>query len=113
MTGIPKLAWALRHREFFPIDINKAGKAALLRVPGFGVRNVHRILRVRRYRSLALADIGKLGISVKKAQYFIVTADANPAARQIDKPALTTKFAAPQKQLALFETAQMARTGEL
>ncbi len=108
----PKLAWALRHREFYPIDVNKAGKAALLRVPGFGVRNVKRILKMRRYRSLTLADLAKLRISIKKCQYFVVMADHNPATAQIDTQSLPGRFQAPQ-QLGLFEAATTARTGEL
>ena len=108
----PKLAWALRHREFFPVDVNKAGKAALLRVPGFGVRNVKRILQLRRYRGLTLADLAKLKISVKKCRYFVVAADHNPAAAQIDTQSLPGRFQAPQ-QLNLFEAATTARTGEL
>jgi len=109
----PKLAWALRHREFFPVDVNKAGKGALLRVPGFGVRNVGRILNVRRYRALTLADLAKLKISIKKSRYFIVTADSHPASKQIDSPKLPQQFVPPQQQLALFESAETARSGEL
>ncbi len=108
----PKLAWALRNREFYPVDVNKAGKSALLRVPGFGVRNVQRILKIRRYRSLSLADLAKLKISVKKAQFFIVAADHNPAAAQIDREGLPKRFHAPE-QLGLFEAAATARSGEL
>jgi putative DNA modification/repair radical SAM protein len=109
----PKLAWALRNREFFPVDVNKAGQAALLRVPGFGVRNVKRIIKVRRYRKLTLADLAKLRVSVKKSQFFIVTADHNPSAREIDAPRLPARFAPQSQQLGLFEAAQTARTGEL
>lgn len=109
----PKLAWALRHREFFPVDVNKAGKRALLRVPGLGVQNVKRILQVRRYRALTLADLAKLKVPVKRASYFIVTAGANTDARQIDAVRLPEKFILPVQQLALFETANSARTGEL
>lgn len=109
----PKLAWALRHREFFPVDVNKAGKSALLRIPGFGVRNVQRILQVRRYRSLSLADLAKLKIVVKRARYFVVTTDHNPAIRHLDKEALPQKVVTPQKQMGLFEAAETARTGEL
>lgn len=108
----PKLAWALRHREFYPVDVNKAGKAALLRVPGFGVRNVQRILKIRRYRSLSMADLAKLNISVKKSQYFILTAEHNQAAKHIDAPVLPQRFAAPA-QLGLFEAVMTARSGEL
>jgi putative DNA modification/repair radical SAM protein len=105
----PKLGWALRNREFFPVDVNKAGRGALLRVPGFGVRNVTRILQVRRYRALTLADLAKLKIIVKKCQFFVVTADHNPAAREIDSVGLSTRFQKQPHQLALFE----AVTGEL
>lgn len=109
----PKLAWALRHREFFPVNVNKAARTALLRVPGFGVRNVNRILQIRRYRALTLADLGKLKVSVKKARYFVVTADHNPAAKAIDSACLLQCVAPPPQQLDLFGTAESARTGEL
>src|SRR3954451_7431213 len=113
MDKDPKLAWALRNREFYPVDVNKAGRAALLRVPGFGVRNVKRILEIRRYRALTLADLGKLTIPVKRSKYFIVTADHNPAMHQIDSPKLPQKLVPQPQQLALFEVATAARSGEL
>jgi putative DNA modification/repair radical SAM protein len=109
----PKLDWALRNRDFFPVDVNRAGKSALLRVPGFGVRNVKRILQIRRYRALTLADLAKLRIPVKRAQYFVVTADHNPAVHQIDSPKLPRRVVPVNEQLSLFEAAQTARTGEL
>jgi putative DNA modification/repair radical SAM protein len=109
----PKLAWALRNREFFPVDVNKAGQAALLRVPGFGVRNVKRMVRIRRYRKLTLADLAKLKISIKKSQYFIVAADHNPAVHEIDSQRLPKKFELASQQMGLFEAAEVARTGEL
>ncbi len=84
----PKLAWAFRHREFFPVDVNKAGRAALLRVPGFGVRNVKRILKIRRYRALTLSDLAKLKISVKKAQYSSSPRTTIPPPTSIDSPHL-------------------------
>ena len=93
----PKLAWALRHREFFPVDVNHAGKSALLRVPGFGVRNVQRILKIRRYRALTLSDLGKLKIAMNRARYFVVTADHNPATTKLDDSTIagTIRQAAP------------------
>jgi putative DNA modification/repair radical SAM protein len=108
----PKLAWALRNREFYPVDINKAGRSALLRVPGLGARNVSRILKIRRHRALRLADLAKLKIPLKRTQYFVVAADHNPAAAQIDRKALPKRFEAPT-QLGLFTAAMTARTGEL
>jgi predicted DNA-binding helix-hairpin-helix protein len=109
----PKLSWALRHREFYPVDVNTAGKAALLRVPGFGVRNVKRILEIRRYRALTMADLGKLKCAVNRAKFFIVTSDHNPAAQQIDAVKLPEKFVRKERQLSLFEAADTARSGEL
>ncbi len=108
----PKLDWALRHREFFPLDVNKAPRAALLRIPGFGVRNVNRIVRIRRHQPLSLHDLVKLRIPVQRAKYFVITSDHNPAAKQIDSLQLPGRVVQPQ-QLSLFDAALTARTGEL
>ncbi len=48
----PKLAWALANRHFFPVDVNRASREELLRIPGIGVRNVKRILQIRKYKGL-------------------------------------------------------------
>ena len=108
----PKLAWALRNREFFPVDVNKASRAALLRVPGFGVRNVKRMLSIRRYHALRLEDLAKLKVPLLRSRFFIVTADGNPAVKRIDNLALASRFVQPQ-QLTLFEAGAIARNGEL
>jgi putative DNA modification/repair radical SAM protein len=97
----PKLAWALLHREFFPVDVNHAPKAALLRVPGFGVRNVDRIVQVRRFRKLTLDGLRRLRVPVSRAQYFIVTGEPAPASRQIDSLFLPRLV---PKQMNLFES---------
>ena len=109
----PKLAWALNHRDFFPVDVNAAGKSALLRVPGFGVRNVQRILQIRRYRRLTLSDLSKLKIAMNRARHFIVTANHNPAVQLLDSARLPERFAKRPLQLTFFEAANTARTGEL
>lgn len=67
----PKLAWALRHPEYFPVDVNTADYAMLLRVPGIGVKSAKLILVARRYGKLNSAQLKKIGIVMKKAQYFI------------------------------------------
>lgn len=67
----PKLSWALRHPEFFPVDINKAEYHDLLRVPGIGVKSAKLIVVSRRYSRLNARDLKKIGIVMKKAQYFI------------------------------------------
>ena len=64
----PKLAWALRNRDRFPVDVNRADRELLLRVPGLGVKSVNRILASRRHRSLRLDDIGRLAASLGKVQ---------------------------------------------
>lgn len=74
----PKLAWALRNRATFPVDINTAPQEQLLRVPAIGVRNVQRILSLRRSFRIRLADLIKLRISIKKCLPFIIAADHNP-----------------------------------
>ena len=70
----PKLAWALRFRDRFPVDVNRAPREALLRVPGLGVKAVGAILRTRRWRRLRLEDVARLTVSVAKVRPFI-TAD--------------------------------------
>lgn len=74
----PKLAWALAHRAVFPVDVNRADREALLRVPGLGVRNVKRILATRRQRALRYADLVKLRCDVMKARDFVCTVDWHP-----------------------------------
>ena len=67
----PKLAWALRNPEHFPVDVNKADYSMILRVPGIGVKSAKLIVMSRRYARLKSADLKKMGIVMKKAQYFI------------------------------------------
>lgn len=67
----PKLAWALRHPEMFPVDINRADYAMILRVPGIGVKSAKLIVASRRYGKLNASQLKKIGIVMKKAQYFI------------------------------------------
>ncbi len=74
----PKLAWALKHRERFPLDINRASREELLRVPGLGVRNVDRILSSRRVRQLRLDDLARLKVPPRRAKPFIVLPDHRP-----------------------------------
>ncbi len=97
----PKLAWALKHRDRFPLDVNRAEREMLLRVPGLGVRSVNRIVASRRHRTLTLADVGRLAVSVKKLMPFLVTADHRPT-RLADRDNLRALLAPPAEQLGLF-----------
>ncbi|MES2291325.1 MAG: putative DNA modification/repair radical SAM protein [Pseudomonadota bacterium] len=97
----PKLAWALKFREHFPVDINRAPKAMLLRVPGLGTRAVERILVSRRHRRLDLADVGRLTVSIRKLRPFIVANDWRPL--QLSDKADIRELVAPRaEQMELF-----------
>ncbi|NKX72452.1 putative DNA modification/repair radical SAM protein [Rhodobacteraceae bacterium R_SAG1] len=97
----PKLAWALAHREVFPLDVNRASKEMLLRVPGFGVKTVSRILSTRRHRTLRYEDLARMGASMKKARAFVVAGGWSPGALT-DSVDLRARFAPPPQQLSLF-----------
>ncbi len=96
----PKLAWALRHRDFFPIDVNRASREALLRIPGLGYRNTQRILGIRRYHRLTLTDLAKLRVALNRLKPFVITADFNPDALTLDRLNLGDQLVAPDSSLA-------------
>jgi putative DNA modification/repair radical SAM protein len=97
----PKLAWALRHRGRFPIDVNTASREELLRIPGLGAKAIDRLITSRRHRTLRLDDLRRLSGSVKRARPFIVTADHRPT-RELDRHDLRAMVAPKPEQLALF-----------
>ena len=108
----PKLAWALQHRDFFPVDVNAASREALLRVPGLGVRNVDRIVRIRRFHKVTLDDLRRLRVSAEKARPFLITADQWPSKPDMATQKIAAKLTQP-RQMELFAATQTARTGEL
>ena len=71
----PKLSWALRHPEHFPVDINKADYEMILRVPGIGVKSAKLIVASRRFSKLGFYELKKIGVLMKKAQYFITCSE--------------------------------------
>lgn len=88
----PKLMWALGHRQAFPVDLNRAPKSSLLRVPGIGPRGVSRILTERRHRRLRVEDLPRLGVSLQKAAPFVVGVGPSPEASRLDAPDLRQRF---------------------
>ncbi len=99
----PKTQWALAHRERFPVDVNRAPREALLRVPGLGVRVVDRILATRRLRRLRIADLTRLGCRLSRARWFIVAVDHRPALETVSSDRLRTRIAPPvPRQHSLF-----------
>jgi putative DNA modification/repair radical SAM protein len=96
----PKLAWALKHRDRFPVDVNTGDREMLLRVPGLGVRAVDRILTARRHRRLRLDEVARMSGGVKRARPFLVAEDHRPT-RLVDRIDLRARLREPA-QLSLF-----------
>jgi putative DNA modification/repair radical SAM protein len=76
----PKLAWALRNRHLFPVDVNRAPRESLLRIPGLGVKNADRIISARRHKTLRTDDLARLRLPMAKLRPFIQLADQTPGA---------------------------------
>ena len=104
LTMDPKLAWALVHRDAFPVDVNRAPREQLLRVPGLGVRNVNRILKLRRSRALRLEDLRRMRVPVRRTALFVITADPESFAstRMLDSLSLERRLKPQGVQLDLF-----------
>jgi putative DNA modification/repair radical SAM protein len=97
----PKLAWALKHRETFPVDVNRAPRELLLRVPGLGVKAVDRLIASRRQRRLRLEDVARLTVSVAKVRPFLIAQDWRPT-MLTDRADLARRLKPQVKQLELF-----------
>lgn len=96
----PKLAWALENRAAFPVDVNRAPKEMLLRVPGFGTKTVQRLLAARRHRTVRYEDLAAMGAVMKNAAPFVVAAGWSPRGLT-DAAALRARFAPAPEQLSL------------
>ncbi|ESR24016.1 putative DNA modification/repair radical SAM protein [Lutibaculum baratangense] len=97
----PKLAWALKHRERFPVDVNRADREMLLRVPGLGTRAVDKIIRARRHATLRLDDLARLTPGLKRARPFLVVPDHRPT-RLLDRADLKARLVPQPTQMELF-----------
>ena len=97
----PKLSWALKHRAWFPVDVNRAPKERLLRVPGLGPKSVMKILSSRRHASIGLADLARMRVSLSKVRPFITARDWSPGGLT-DTDNLKARFVKPPEQLSLF-----------
>jgi predicted DNA-binding helix-hairpin-helix protein len=97
----PKLAWALSHRERFPVDLNTADREMLLRVPGLGAKAVKRILSARRVRSVRMEDLARLRVPLKKVLPFI-SLPGHSAHALIDSMRLEQAIRPGDVQLDLF-----------
>jgi putative DNA modification/repair radical SAM protein len=97
----PKLAWALGNRHRFPVDVNKADRESLLRVPGMGVRTVDRLLSIRRHKAVRMEDLGRLRVQLAKVAPFIVTADRQIGRSALDRLDLRARLTPKPAQLSL------------
>ena len=113
LTIDPKLAWALRNRHIFPLDLNKAPRELLLRIPGVGTKSVDRVLQIRRWHKIRLADLPRLHLSMRKVLPFVVVADHNAAALVVDADHLLERFRPAENQLNLFPDSVSTVTGQL
>jgi len=109
----PKLAWALANRDRFPVDVNRASREELLRIPGIGVRNVKRILKIRRHHAIRTEDLQRLRVAWNRAKAFVVTADHNPGLVDLDKLDLRQRIRQQPQQLMLFDTVRSSISGEV
>ena len=109
----PKLSWAIRNRQTFPVDLNMASKEVLLRIPGLGVRNVDKILATRKFQKIRLTDLAKMRVHLDKLRPFVVTADYNPPLTQLDSLHFAKTFRPEvHVQLDLFSSLPVSVTGE-
>ena len=113
----PKCNWAIHHFELFPVDVNRAPLEMLLRVPGIGPKSARRIRNARRMASLGLEELRRMGVVLKRAQYFItcrgfsgaLNARREEVARTLIDP---QAFSVGVQQLSLFDTPSNALPGE-
>lgn len=94
----PKCQWALRHLDTFPVEVNKAPKELLLRVPGIGVKSAGRILTARRAGRLDFDDLKKLGVVMKRAVYFITCGGKMQAGVQFRPDSIYRNLTADTRQ---------------
>ena len=96
----PKLAWALAHRGHFPVDVNRANRTALLRVPGLGVGSVERILAARRHGRLSWSQLARMRLPMARVRHFLVACDRAPLSSKLDSVHLA-RLLTPPVQLTL------------
>ena len=121
----PKCDWAISHLEYFPVEINSADYRELLRVPGIGEKSASRIIGARRYHSLDFSDLGKIGVVLKRALYFITCRGRMMYPTKLEEDYILRNMLDPgakaqlavspsevtYRQLSLFDDLNFAQTG--
>ena len=104
----PKTAWALQNLQHFPIEINRASKEELIRIPGIGIRGAHKIIKARRFQSLGFDDLKKLAVSLKRAKYFITAKGKYYGAKQFYPENIAQNLKKNERrQLSFFDDASL------
>ena len=105
----PKCCWALRHRELFPVEINRASYEMILRIPGIGVKSALRIIKLRRYGNLSFEDLKRIGLVMKRARYFMTVNGKYYGGTGLDRENLRTRLISGTavrevRQMSLFDS---------
>lgn len=95
----PKCDWALRHLDFFPVEINRASYHTLLRVPGIGYKSAERIVKARRSNRLGFDDLRKIGVVLKRALYFITCSGKMMYRTRLDEDYICSNLLADRTQI--------------
>lgn len=96
----PKCDWALRHLEQFPVEVNRADYASLLRVPGMGVKSARRIVAARRQGKLDFPDLKGMGVVLKRAVYFITCSGKMMPGVRLDQDYITSCLVGDERRTA-------------
>jgi putative DNA modification/repair radical SAM protein len=104
LAADPKLVWALKNQGFFPIDVNRATREELLRIPGIGTRGVDKIIAARRFGRLRYDDLSRVAASVRKIRPFVTALDWRPTSL-LDSGVLEARMKKPAEQADLFAQA--------
>jgi len=95
----PKCNWALKHLEYFPVEVNRADYHTLLRVPGIGYKSAGRIVKARRLGTLAFADLKKMGVVLKRALYFLTCSGKMMYPTRIEEDYITKNLLSVKERL--------------
>ena len=98
----PKTNWALQNMHIFPLEINKAPREMLLRIPGIGGKSVQRMMAVRRVSNITFEDLRKIGVVLKRAQYFITCNGKYYGDVAFDEPLIRNRLT-PKEDLNILE----------
>lgn len=99
----PKTNWALKNIHIFPLEINKAPREMLLRIPGIGEKSVQRIMAIRKVSNITFEDLKKIGVVLKRAQYFLTCNGKYYGDVSFDEPLIRDKLA-PKEDLNILES---------